>query len=325
MDTSNDNNPDLRNTSSSDPSAVNAQGINPVGVLPQQAAVKSAEVQQVNTSTEKQSEKRMGITSPLILLLLVLSFLGGLLLAGWYFQTQFQKLSSQKALTQTPATVKPKKLIIGTDATAPPMESQTKEGGLVGYDIDLGYRLVNEMGTQAEFENIPWDNIFQALLDKKIDMIISSVTITDERKQKYAFSDSYINAGQVIVSRKDHQITSTADLMGKKLSVQRGTTNETEALKLTTPGNVISYDDFTVATKALSEGKVDAMISDLTLAKGFISEYDNLKITSDPFTNEYYGIVMRKDDPDLQKKVNEALSVLRVKGILTDLKQKWLD
>lgn len=264
----------------------------------------------------------------MIIFFLILSFLGGLLLAGLYFQSQLQKFTKSapqsKAEVKT-ATSESKTLIIGVDATAPPMEYVNEKGGLVGYDIDLGYRVANELGVKAEFKNIPWENIFSDLENKKVDIIISSVTINDERKQKYNFSEPYINAGQVIVSRKDNPITSTAALRGKRISVQKGTTCEKEAFKYTAANLVISYEQFIDAATAVSKGTTDATICDLALAKGFVNKYENLKITSDPFTNEYYGIVLKKDNPELLKKVNDALAVLRVKGILTDLKQKWLE
>lgn len=272
---------------------------------------------------------KKGMSLPLIIVFLILSFLGGLLIAGWYFQTQLQKFTNSAPATKAENKVSPaaasETLLIGTDATAPPMESLNDQGGLIGYDIDLGYRVANELGMKAEFKNIPWENIFTDLENGKIDMIISSVTINEERKQKYAFSEPYINAGQVIVSRKDNPITSTAGLKGKKISAQKGTTCEKEAYKYTDANLVIIYEQFIDAASAVSKGIADATICDLTLAKGYIDQYENLKITSDPFTNEYYGIVIRKDNTELLKKVNEAIAVLRVKGILTDLKQKWLE
>jgi len=257
----------------------------------------------------------------LIIVFLIFSFVCGLLIAGWYFQTQLQATKASKA---TPQAVK-QTIIIGTNATDPPMESINKQGALVGYDIDLGYRIANEVGAKAEFKNIEWDDLFKELLNKKIDMIMASVTITDERKKIYAFSDPYINAGQVIISRKDNPITSVSALQGKKIAVQKDTTNEKEAYNHTAKNLVLVYADYNDIAKAVSLGSAEAALSDLTIAKGLISNYDNVKITSDPFTNEYYGIVIRKEDKDLVKKVNDALTILRVNGILADLKQKWLD
>ncbi len=270
---------------------------------------------------------KKGIPVGIIILLLILSFLGGLLLAAWYFQTQLQKATTTVTTKTTESRSVPmaKTLVIGTDATFQPMEYTNKEGGLIGYDIDLGYRIGSEFSTKTEIKNIAWDDLFKALDSKQIDMIISAVTITDERKQKYDFSEPYLNAGQVIITRKEvNDITSQDSLKGKRIAVQEGTTNEQEALKYTTPELVFKYPDFVQATNALVQGKADAILSDLPGAKGIIVANPTLKIASDPLTNEYYGVVLRKGDANLTK-INEILTGLRVKGILTDLKQKWLD
>lgn len=276
----------------------------------------------VESHAEKaEQHKHGGFPLPLIFILLIFAFIGGILLAGLYYQMELKKVTQQKV----PVVAQQKKIIIGTDATFQPMEYTNKEGGLIGYDIDLGYRISNELGSQAEFRNIPWDNLFKALEDKKIDMIISGVTITDERKQKYSFSDQYLNVGQVVITQQSNNtINSASTLQGKKIGVQQGTTIEKEALKFTSENLVIRFPDFVQATKALVDGKVDAILSDLPAAKGIITANPTLKIASDPLTNEYYGIVFRKDDPAV-KRVNEILTSLRIKGILTDLKQKWLD
>lgn len=261
-----------------------------------------------------------------VIILLLFSFICGLSLAAWYFQTQLQKVSPINQTTQAkPAPAMKKDIVIGTDATFPPMEYTASGGAMMGYDIDLGKRIGKDMGVTVTFKNIPWDDLFKALAARQVDMIISSVTITEERKQQYDFSDNYLNAGQVIImGRNAKPIASIKDLQGKKIAVQQGTTNETEALKLTSADLIIRYPDFQQATKALVDGKADAILSDLPGAKGIVTENPTLKIMSDPFTNDYYGIVFRKGDPNVAK-INEALSSLRTQGVLTDLKQKWLD
>lgn len=265
------------------------------------------------------------ISTPVIIMLLIFSFMGGLLLAAWYFQIQLKMNLNNNNNSQQIVANGPKKIIVGTDATFQPMEYTNDKGGLVGYDIDLGYRIANDLGAKIEFKNIPWDDLFPALEKKQIDMIISGVTITDERKQKYEFSEPYLNAGQVIITKTDNTtITSPQQMKGKRVGVQEGTTNEQEAAKYTDPTLVVKFPDFEQATKALVDGKVDAILSDLTGAKGIVLANPSLKISSDPFTNEYYGVVFRKSDPNV-KKINDVLTSLRVKGILTDLKQKWLD
>lgn len=301
---------------------------------------------QNNSGGEEQSSTQSAINSPsstsqtanakksfsplLIIAILIVIFLGGLLLSLTFFKGELQKSELKKTTEGPPSTLRSikesGKLVIGTDATFSPMEYKDNAGKIVGYDIDLGNNIAQGLGVKAEFKNIPWDNLFNALIQHKIDVIISSVTITDERKLKYGFSDPYLNAGQVIITARTRtDIKEPSNLAGKKIGVQKGTTNEQAAKKYTSDDLVIRFDDFESATKSLVAGKLDAILSDLPGAKGIISANPVLKIASDPFTNEYYGMVLRKEDTELLKQVNQALSVLRTKGILTDLKQKWLD
>jgi len=217
-------------------------------------------------------------------------------------------------------------VVVGTDATFPPMENLDANGNIVGYDVDLGKRIAEELNIKAEFRNVVWDNIFDDLAKGKVDIVMSSVSITDERKLKYDFSEPYLNAGQVIITRKDTtSISSTKDLQGKRIAVQEGTTNEQQAEKYTAKELVLKYGDFIDATNALLNGKADAIFSDLTGAKGIVDKNPSLKIASDPFTSEYYGIVFRKGEEDLVTKVNLVLETLRQRGVLVLLKQKWLE
>jgi polar amino acid transport system substrate-binding protein len=264
------------------------------------------------------------LSFPIKFFLIVIIFIGALLGLVWFYQQNLEQGSVVPQPTHTPPAVMSKKIVVGVDATLPPME-YLDNGDLTGYDIDLTNYLANELDVEVEFKNIVFDDLFSELEKNNIDMIISAVTITEERQQKYDFSDSYLNAGQIIITQRgDTSIISTADLKNKRIGVQKGTTNEQEALNYTSDSLVIRYPDFSQATKALVDGKVDAIFTDLPNAKGIIATNPTLKISSDPFTNEYYGIVLRKDDPFVAD-VNEALTALRVKGVLTDLKQKWLD
>lgn len=290
-------------------------------------SIPKTEVSQSSSShiaTPSSSSHRFGILLPLSIMLIVL-FVAGVLFAAWYFQTKIQKTNTLiSEPNQSTAVALPKKLIVGTDPTLQPME-YTENGKLLGYDIDLSDFIAKELGIEVEFKNILFDNIFTALDQKQIDMIISAVTITEERQLKYDFSGQYLNAGQVIITKKDNtSIKSTADLKGKRIATQKGTTNEESAIKYTADNLVIRYPDFEQATKALVKGSVDALFTDLPSAKGITLTNPTLKIASDPFTNEYYGIVFRKGDP-MVKQINQALESIRVKGFLADLKQKWLD
>lgn len=225
--------------------------------------------------------------------------------------------------TVNSAVTEPKKLVIGVDATLKPMEYEDN-GSLKGYDIDLGMHLAKELDADIEFRNILFNDLFSALEQRRINMIISSVSIIEERKQKYSFSKPYLNAGQVLIVRRENDTIQTVeDLRGKKIATQTGTTNELEALKHTADKYVIRYRDFEEATISLKNNKVEALFTDLPNAKGIVSENTDLKIVGKPFTKEYYGIVFLRDDPSINQ-VNEALGSLEHKGVLQKLEMRWL-
>lgn len=252
-----------------------------------------------------------------------------LIFGGWLylFNTFDEKLTQVESTTPTLDRIKSQgKLIIGTDATFAPMEFADDSGQLVGYDIDLATRITEKLKVTPEFKQILFDDFIKILNNKEVDVVISSVTITDERKQLVDFSDQYLSAGQVIITRGDEtSIKTTADLSGRKIAVQKGTTNEQQAFEFTKDELVLSFDDYIGATTALLNGEADAIFSDLTGAKGIIDQNPTLKIASEPFTNEQYGIVFRKGEEDLVAEVNSILNSLRQQGILVFLKQKWLE
>jgi len=292
----------------------------PAAPLASDNGVQQQPLPQATPPPVKHSGNRM-----LWVIILVVLFVGCLVASALYFQTQLQKTAMTGVKpTPTIGESSSQTLIVGTDPTLPPMEF-IQNGKFVGYDIDLANLLAKQMGVHIVFKNVIFDNIFSALQQNQIDMIISAVTITPERQQKYGFSEQYLNAGQVIITQKtNNTIKLPSDLKGKRIGVQAGTTNEAQALKYTTSNLVIKYPTFVQATQALVSGQVDAIFDDLPSSQGIVAANPTLKIASDPFTNEYYGIVFRKGDPHI-KLVNQALDSLRVRGYLNELKHKWLD
>lgn len=218
------------------------------------------------------------------------------------------------------------KIIVGTDASFPPMESVNETGEIVGFDVDLAQEIAKDLKVKVEIKNISWDKLFDALLNKEVDMIIAGVTITPERAKIYAFSDPYFNAGQAIVttSEKSEEIKGIEDLAGKKLGVQLETTAEIEAKKLTDPELVISYENYDLALNDLLAGKIDAIIVDYPVGANMVAKTKNLKIVGEPFTQEFYGVVVRKEDKVLLEQINKTIRRLKMEGTLKQLETKWL-
>lgn len=215
---------------------------------------------------------------------------------------------------------------VATDATFPPFEmvdEASKE--LSGFDIDLFKAIAQKANIQYEFVNLPFDPMLAGLSQCQYDMAIAAITITEERQKEFLFSDPYIDAGQIIIVKKDDTaITSKADLKGKVIGAQLGTTGEIEAQAI--EGVIYKpYDTYDLAFLDLANGQIDAVIADYPTALGFIAKNpDKLKTVGDKFTNESYGIAICKDKGFLVDIINPALQAVKDEGLLTELAAKYL-
>jgi polar amino acid transport system substrate-binding protein len=172
-----------------------------------------------------------------------------------------------------------------------------------------------------------WEGIFEAVAAGQYDVVADGTTITEERKQKVAFSDPYLRYGQVILARADESRFSDdktlAALKDAKVAAQLGTTNETKAIELVGESHVKSFDTFEVAVLAMLSKDVDAVIIDQPAALGFMAaNKGKLKIVGNPLTSDALGFVY-KQGSDLIDPVNAALAVLQSNGTLDKLYQKW--
>jgi polar amino acid transport system substrate-binding protein len=225
--------------------------------------------------------------------------------------------------TEPPAPITIK---VATDATFPPFETVDEATkNLTGFDVELMNALAEKEGLKVEWVNINFDAVLSGISQCQYDAAIAAITITDDRKKTTTFSEPYINAGQVVSIRKDETgITGPADLKGKKLGAQLGTTGEIEAKKIEN-AVVKPYDSYDLAFLDLMNGQIDAVIADYPTALGFVGKNsDKLMTVGDVFTNESYGIAVCNTNPDLLKKMNDGLTAIKADGTITKLEDKWL-
>ncbi len=223
-----------------------------------------------------------------------------------------------------------RKVVIGTDATYPPMESVDRQTNqIVGFDVDMMNEVAKLINIQPEFQNAAFDTIFTALQSKQFDAVVSSATITDERKKIVAFSEPYIEVGQVVVVRSDSQITGAQDLAnGAVVGVQTGTTGE-EAAKTdakVADNNLKRYQTIDLAFAELANNTVDAVVADSPTVANYVSQEqykDKLKVVGEPFTTENYGIAVHQEDTELLNAINAAIEELKANGTIDQLKQKY--
>lgn len=220
-------------------------------------------------------------------------------------------------------------LIIGSDTTYPPMEFIDEDTqAIVGFDVDMMNAMAPLINAQVEFETFPnFDAIFAALANGEFDMVVSSVTVTEERDEIIDFSNPYLNIGQVISVQIDNDtITSADDLVDAELvGVQGGTTGEEAVRKAGVSDEQLKrYDTIDLAFQDLANGALDAVVADGPPSAQYTAQLvDQVKVIGEPFTTEDYGIAIQEGDAELQNALNAALQELKENGTLDELLVKW--
>ena len=227
-----------------------------------------------------------------------------------------------EAATEAPAKIT--KIKVGTNAEYPPFESVDESGKIVGFDPDLMAAIAKAAGFEVEWVNTRWDGIFVALASGEFDAVMSAATITEDRKKTVDFSDPYFNAGQVLSVKIGSPYKTPADLAGKKIGVQLGTTGDIWATE-NTKAEIVRYDEVTLAFQALANGDVDAVIADGPTSLDIIKANPEMKVqvVGEPFTEEYYGIAVNKKKPEVLAAINAGLKAVKESGEYDKIYEKW--
>ncbi|BAU41899.1 basic amino acid ABC transporter substrate-binding protein [Leptolyngbya sp. O-77] len=234
--------------------------------------------------------------------------------------------STPTADGSSPSTADAAPLKVALDPTFPPFQSQTGAGQFEGFDIDLMNAVAEAGGFTMNMEGLPFDGIIPALQAGTIDATISTMTITKERAEVVDFSRPYFKAGLAIaVQDSNTDITGFDSLKGKKISAQIGTTGEAEARK-SGASEVRTFDSTPIALQELSNGNVDATISDAPAILYAIKSggVRGVKVVGELLTEEFYGIATPKGSPNLAK-INTGLQTIIANGKYKEIYQKWFD
>jgi polar amino acid transport system substrate-binding protein len=220
------------------------------------------------------------------------------------------------ASAQAPAA---KVYVVGTDAAYAPFESQNEKGEIVGFDIDVVKAVAAKAGMEVKFVNTPWEGIFNTLAQGDRDFLVSSITITDERKQTMDFSSPYFDAQQLMAVKKDSKIAKFDDLKKLKVGVQTGTTGDEVVTKLQgkESTNVKRFESTPLALKELEAGGVDAVVADNGVVVHYVANNagSNFKTIADSsFAAEQYGLAVKKGNADLLAKLNKGLADVKGDG-----------
>jgi len=225
------------------------------------------------------------------------------------------------------------KIRIGVEGAYPPFSWVEKDGTLKGFDIDIAMALCEEIGAECVLVPQDWDGIIPALLARKYDAIIASMSITKERKKKVAFSDKYYNTPAKFARKKGSGITiSKAGLKGKTVGVQRGTTHD---YFITAEfGDSVEIKRYGTQDEAYLDaiaGRVDLLLADsIAMEDGFLKtdkgkgwEFVGPGYSEPKYFGVGAGIAVRKSDGELAKLFSLAIKVIRSNGVYHMINGKY--
>lgn len=207
------------------------------------------------------------------------------------------------------------------------MEFVDDTGRIVGLDVDLVTEVARHAGFDADVKNVAWDGIFGALKGGTIDVIASSVTITDDRKAQFDFTSPYMRAGQVVLVRATDasKYPDLASLKGRKVGVQLATTGAERMQK--EPVELKQYNTAGLAMIDLSNGNIEAVMIDKPVADYYAFKKPEfakkIVVVGAPYTDEQFGFVLRKGDTATRQKLDSALAELQKNGTIEKLQAKW--
>ncbi len=220
---------------------------------------------------------------------------------------------------------------VGTEATFPPFETTDDNENIVGFDIDLIKAIAADNDWELEVVHLPFDSLIESLQTDKLDIVIAAMTIDDERSEKVLFSEPYFDASQVMVIREGEERNfGLEDIVDQDLlvAVQMGTTGAGEGKAIFGAEDhpkLKQYRRVNEAFMDLKNGRVDLVIIDEPVAKNYIAHLGGMKILGEPFTNEQYGIAVKKTNTSMMSKINASLKKMFDSGKYDELIAKWFD
>ena len=213
-------------------------------------------------------------------------------------------------------------ITLATNAEFPPYEYYEGQE-IVGIDVDFINAIGEKLGKEIVIEDMAFDSIIPAIQSGKADIGMAGMTVTEDRLANVDFTETYVHTSQAIIVNTDSDaIKSSADLEGKTIGVQLGTTGDTYAGDVT--DKVERYNKGFEAAMALSQGKIDAVVIDESVAKALAEGTENLAVLDEPFTEEDYAIAVKKGNQELVDELNKAINELKEDGTLQSIIDKYI-
>jgi polar amino acid transport system substrate-binding protein len=218
------------------------------------------------------------------------------------------------------------KLVVGAYPSNPPWEAKNEKGEFEGFEVDLVKAIATKLNREVELQDLGFQALFAATSSGRIDMAISTITITQERLKSQAFTQGYYDSDMALAAANDTALKGLADVKGKTLGALATSTGETwikENMQKYGIAGIKTYNTQQDLLLDTRNGRVDGAISDLAGMQFTFQKMPGLKIVERISTGDQYGIMMKKGSPLLEP-VNNAISELKKDGTLATLHKKWL-
>ncbi|MBW5823557.1 arginine ABC transporter substrate-binding protein [Yersinia kristensenii] len=212
-------------------------------------------------------------------------------------------------------------------ATYPPFESIGANNEIVGFDMDLAKALCKQMEANCTFTNQAFDSLIPALKFKRYDAVISGMDITPERSKQVAFTQPYYANSAIVIAPKG-KFTAFADLKGKKIGMENGTTHQKYLQDKHPEIQTVAYDSYQNAIIDLKNGRIDGVFGDTAVVNEWLKTNPNLAAVGEHVTDPQYfgtglGIAVRPDNTALLEKLNKAIDAVKADGTYKAINDKW--
>ena len=231
-------------------------------------------------------------------------------------------------INAAPAPAAVAKIVVGLDDNFPPMGFRNEKNELVGFDIDMAREAAKRLGVEVEFKPIDWSAKEAELSGKRVDALWNGLTITEQRKQNILFTAPYMENHQIIVVSAGSPIKTKADLAGKVVGAQEGSSAVTAIEKDKELSSKFKetklFGDNIAALMDVETGRLDAVVVDEVVGRYLVNKKpENYVVLAEDFGTEEYGVGFRKDDEATRNKVNDMLTEMKKDGKAAEIAQKW--
>lgn len=255
--------------------------------------------------------------------LLIVALMAGALFAACSKQAE----APAPAPVAAPAPAAPA-IVVGLDDNFPPMGFKDEKNELVGFDIDLAKEAGKRLGVAVKFKPIDWNAKEAELNGKRVDVLWNGLTITEERKANILFTTPYLENRQIVVVIDKSPLKTKADLKGKVVGVQDGSSAIEAVQKDVATAKAIKelkkFGDNVTALMDLSTGRLDALVVDEVVGRYYTAKKPGeYRVLDENFGTEDYGVGTRKDDTDLLAKIQKAMDDMKQDGTAAAISTKW--